>query len=250
VEKSHYRYRTNGPERTAAYHGTFEVDASTAELKRLTVETDDFPPEEAACSVKDTMDYHRVKIGNGDFLLPEVATMDVLYNSGIESVNETRYSECREYTGESTIRFEDDAAVQPAAPSGTRAPRPQKVADPPRPLPAGLRFRIGLTSPIHSETAAAGDAITGVVLRDVKDRKLGVIARKDDVVHGRILQIEQRMFPLPHWTLAIRFDGLDHGGTEQPLSLEMRNGNRGVFIFEQPEEIVIDQSFHSEWQTR
>ncbi len=251
AEKSHYRYRTNGPERTAAYYGTFIVDASTAELKRLTVETDDFPPEEAACSVKDTMDYHRVKIGNGDFLLPEVATMDVLYNSGIESVNQTRYSDCREYAGETTIRFDDGTTPEPSDAPQPPSPQPaRKVSEPQRPLPSGLNFRIGLTSPIHSETAAAGDAITGVVLRDVKDRKLGVIARKDDVVHGRILQIEQRMFPLPHWTLAIRFDGLDHGGAEQPLSLEPRKGDRGVFIFEQPEDIVIDQSFHSEWQTR
>ncbi len=246
AEKSHYRYRTTGPERTAGYYGTFTVDASTAELKRLTVETDDFPPEESACSVKDTMDYHHVKIGNGEFLLPEVATMDVLYNSGVESVNQTRYSDCREYAGETTIHFEDETAPAPSdAPPPTR-----KVAEPPRALPSGLHFRIGLTSPIHSETAAAGDAITGVVLRDVKDRKLGVVARKDDVVHGRILQIEQRMFPLPHWTLAIRFDGLDHGGAEQPLSLEPRDGDRGVFIFAQAADIVIDQSFHSEWETR
>jgi hypothetical protein len=256
AEKSHYRYRTNGPERTAGYYGTFVVDAASAELKRLTVETDDFPPEEAACSVKDTMDYHRVKIGNGDFLLPEVATMDVLYNSGIESVNETRYSGCREYAGESTIRFDDGTAAAPtdappaAAPPVSAPPAQAKVSASPRPLPSGLRFRIGLTSPIHSDTAAAGDAITGVVLRDVKDRKLGVVASKDDIVHGRILQIEQRMFPLPHWTLAIRFDGLDHRGAEQPLSLEVRDTNRGVFIFEQAEDIIIDQSFHSEWQTR
>ncbi len=250
AEKSHYRYRTNGPERTAAYYGTFVVDASTAELKRLTVETDDFPPEEAACSVKDTMDYHHVKIGNGEFLLPEVATMDVLYNSGVESVNQTRYSDCREYAGETTIRFEDDTE-SPDAPTPSARPLPtRKVSEPPRPLPSGLHFRIGLTSPIRTETAAAGDAITGIVLRDVKDRKLGVVARKDDVVHGRILQIEQRMFPLAHWTLAIRFDALDHGGAEQALSLEPRNGDRGVYIFEQDEDIVIDQSFHSEWQTR
>jgi len=171
-------------------------------------------------------------------------------------VNETRYSECREYAGESTIRFDDGTTPAPSdappapAPPAPAPPAPVKISEPPRPLPSGLHFRIGLTSPIHSETAAAGDAITGVVLRDVKDRKLGVVARKDDVVHGRILQIEQRMFPLPHWTLAIRFDSLDHGGGEQALSLEAANGGRGVFIFERSEDIVIDQTFHSEWETR
>ena len=36
--------------------------------------------------------------------------------TGSETVNETRYSDCREYVGESTIRFDDvDAESGPAA---------------------------------------------------------------------------------------------------------------------------------------
>jgi hypothetical protein len=182
-----------------------------------------------------------VKIGNGDFLLPESATMDVLYNEGIESVNEIGYSDCHEYAGESTIRFDDDAAA-PAAPK-TAAAQPARV------LPAGLRFRIGLTSAIHSETAAAGDAVTGVILHEVKDRKLGIVARENDVVHGRILQLEQHMYPFPRWVLGIRFDTLEHDGVEQPLALKSKD-RRGTFIFEQAGNVVIDQSFRSEWETR
>jgi hypothetical protein len=168
----------------------------------------------------------------------------VLFNEGIESRNEISYSDCHEYAGESTIRFDDDAgaaetpktdAAQPAAPA------PQ--------LPKGLRFRIGLTSLIHSETAAAGDAVTGVVLHEVKDRKLGIVARENDVVHGRILQLEHHMYPFPRWLLAIRFDTLEHDGVEQPLALKSRDG-AGTFIFEQAGNVVIDQKFHSEWETR
>jgi len=244
LEKSHYRYSTDGPERTTGYHGSFFVDPAIAELKRLTVVADEFPADEATCRVQDTMDYHRVKIGNGDFLLPEGATMDVLYNEGIESVNEISYSDCHEYAGESTIRFEDDAA--PAEPKTAAAV--QKPAAPARQLPSGLRFRIGLTSPVHTQTAAAGDAVTGVVLHEVKDKKLGIVARENDVVHGRILQLEQHMYPFPRWLLAIRFDSLEHDGVEQPLELKSRE-RRGTFIFEQAGEIVIDQSFHSEWET-
>jgi hypothetical protein len=85
LEKSRYRYSTDGPERTTGYHGSFLVDPAPAELKRLTVVADEFPASEAACRVEDTMDYHRVKIGNGDFLLPEAATMDVLFNEGISA---------------------------------------------------------------------------------------------------------------------------------------------------------------------
>lgn len=205
------------------------------------------PDGEEACQVEDTMDYHRVKIGNGDFLLPEVATMDVLYNSGSESVNETSYSDCREYAGESTIRFEDDVAGTPAQPSAPKPAEPGVIA--PRQLPSGLSFRIGLTSPIHSGTAAAGDAVTGVVLHEVKDRKLGVVARENDIVHGRILQLEQHMYPFAGWVLAIRFDTLEHAGVEQPLVLKSKERS-GTFVFGQAGNIVIDQSFHSEWETR
>ncbi len=245
LARSHYTYHSRGPDRTTGYHGTFLVDPATAELKRLTILADQFPPGEDACSVEDTMDYHRVKIGNGDFPLPEVATMDVLYNSGTESVNETRYSDCHEYTGESTIRFDDDPG-----PAGAAAPK--AAALPPRRLPRGLRFRIGLAEPIHSRTAAAGDAVTGVVLADVKDRKHSVVARANDTVHGRILQLEQRTLPFPRWTLAIRFDTLEHDGAEQPLTLKSRHTGSmdGVFIFEQAGDIEIDRSFQSEWETR
>ncbi len=243
-ERSHYTYRTDGPDRITGYHGFFLVDPATAELKRLTVVADEFPAHEATCRVIDTMDYHRVKIGNGDFLLPETATMDVLFNEGIESRNEITYSDCHEYAGESTIRFDDDAGA-----AGTPKPVTAQHAAPAPQLPKGLRFRIGLTSPIHSETAAAGDALTGLVLQEVKDRKLGIVARENDVVHGRILQLEHHMYPFPRWLLAIRFDTLEHDGVEQPLALKSREGP-GTFTFEQAANVVIDRKFHTEWETR
>ncbi len=244
LEKSHYTYSTNGPDRTAAYHGSFLVDPASAELKRLTVVADRFPAGDEVCRVEDNMDYHRVKIGNGDFLLPAAATMDVLFGDGIESVNEIGYSDCHEYAGQATIRFDDDAGAP-----GTPKKETQEPAAAARQLPAGLRFRIGLTSPIHSETAAAGDAVTGVILHEVKDRKLGVIAREKDIVHGRILQLEEHMYPVPRWLLAIRFDTLEHDGVEFPLALKSRERG-GSFVFAQAGNIVIDQSFHSEWETR
>jgi hypothetical protein len=218
--------------------------ASASFREGITVVADQFPPGDEVCRVEDNMDYHRVKIGNGDFLLPEAATMDVLFSEGIESVNEISYSDCHEYAGRATIRFDDDAVAIGAPKS--EGPQP---AAPARQLPPGLRFRIGLASPLRSETAAAGDAVTGVILHEVKDRKLGLIARENDVVHGRILQLEQHMYPFQRWLLAIRFDTLEHDGAEQPLALKPRERG-GTFVFAQVGDVVIDQSFHSEWETR
>jgi hypothetical protein len=248
--RSHYTFHRRGGagRQITGYHGSFRVDPETADLRFLTILADEFPAEDATCSVEDTMNYHRVRIGNGDFLLPSVATLDILYQNGGESVNETRYSSCREYTGDSTIRFDDDAA--PAAEtmpekstSGLAASRGLQQGK----LPPGLLFRIALASPISSQTAAAGDAITGIVLGEVKDSTVGQIAHENDIVHGRILQLEQNMFPA-FWMIAIRFDSLEHGGVERPISLKARAG--GIFTFNQTGSLELDRTFQSEWETK
>ena len=49
--------------------------------------------------------------------------------------------------------------------------------------------------------------------------------------------------------LTIRFDTLEHDGVEQSLALKSRDC-RGTYVFAQAGNIVIDQSFHSELETR
>src|SRR5580698_2143748 len=96
--------------------------------------------------VEDTMDYHRVKIGDGEFLLPESSKMNILFFDGKESRNETHYSDCREY------------------------------------------------------------------------------ARANDLVHGRILRLEQFVSPSPRWVVEIRFNRIEHNGVEQALDVRPVGG--------------------------
>lgn len=261
LAKSGYRVRTNGPGRIVGYRGTFSVDPADGDLQQLVVESDQFGQGDEVCRVQHTMDYSRVKIGSGDFLLPEVAAMDALYRGGAESLNETRYSDCREYVGESTIRFDDvDAAAGPAASRAALQPLPPKV-----------RLLVGLTTPINTEIAAAGDKVDGVLLRDVIDKKQGAMAKANDRVHGRILRLQQYMAPMPRWFIAIRFDTIERRGVETPIALKpVDDGDRsaqrapgkmplgamerpdgaGVFVFAEHGNVALDQRFHSEWETR
>lgn len=267
--KSHYRYHSGYIEKILPFHGEFYVDAASGDLRRLTVETTDPPSGSDLCHLVNTMDYRRAKIGGGEFILPQVTTMEVLYQDGSESKNETHFADCHEYVGESTIRFDDpdDAAGAVAADT------------PLRPLPPGVRLQIGLEGVIDTDTAAAGDVVTGVVLRDVKDKKLGVLALRNDHVRGRILGLEQFMDPQPRWIVTIRFDAMERRGVEQSLSLTPRDdgertrltftsGNRtgqarplvlpplphppgsGVFVYQERGKLVLDKGFHSEWETR
>jgi hypothetical protein len=247
IEKSSYRYHTNGPEKKIGFGGTFSLDPSNADVEQLVVATDQFAPGDAACRVEHVMNYQRVKIGDGDFLLPEVSAMNVVYQAGAESRNETHYSDCREYVGESTIRFDE---VDPAA-----APATAKAGL--QPLPPKVRLRIGLSKPIDLANTAAGDEVTGIVLQ------------ANERVHGRILRLRQYLSPLPRWVIAIRFDTIERGGFEQPITLKpLDDGDRparfrgpmlprsvterpegaGVFIFSE-RNLVLDQKFQSEWET-
>jgi len=272
LEKSHYQTRMgDGKDRIIGYHGAFYVIPATATLRRLEVVAEQFPSGEA-CRVVDTMDYATVKIGTGDFMLPEVSTMDVLYSTGDEARNETHFSRCREYVGESTIRFDDpDDNASPAA--AARAAL--------KSLPPKTHIRVKIDPPVNSATAAAGDPITGVVEHDVKE-KGQVIVRATDRLHGRLLRLEQNMVPTPQWTVAIRFDSIERDGVVQPVTFKpVDDGDRtptppggmmgrrggtitpqqpvmkikrpegaGLFILPGLGYLILDQKFHSEWETR
>ena len=272
VGKSHYQTRMgDGKDRIIGYHGAFYVIPATATLRRLEVVAEQFLTGEA-CRVVDTMDYTTVKIGSGEFMLPAISTMDVLYATGDEAHNETHFSGCREYVGESTIRFDDpDDSASPAAAAREAL----------KSLPPKTHIRVKIDPPINSATAAAGDPITAVVERDVK-QKGQVIVRATDRLHGRLLRLEQNMVPTPEWTVAIRFDAIERDGVTQPVSFKpVDDGDRrptpppgmmgrrggtitpqqpamnlkrpegaGIFILPGLGNLILDQKFHSEWETR
>lgn len=261
-DQSRYSYRSNGDgeRRRIGYHGSFTIDTQREELRQIIVDADQFPAVEQMCRVQDVLDYHNVKIADRDFLLPETATMTVLFNNGEESRNETTYSGCREYVGETTISFGDDALSEAITPRTVRAPQP---------LPAGMRLTIAMTSRIDSRTAAAGDAIAGVVVGG---------QRGGDIVHGRILRLEQDVSPARRWVVAIRFDSIEHPpargertADQRPMNLRpmhlqplddgirgrrnailriKRPPGAGVFVLNGGENLVLDGKFRSEWETR
>lgn len=242
--RSNYRYRSaiDGVAQTIGYRGGFSVDPADGDLKQLVVDTDDFAPGDRACSARHEMNYHRVRIGDSEFLLPEVSRMTALYRDGAESANETHYSACREYVGESTIRF-DDSETPPAPPAAA-----SKNA--PAPLRPRTRLQITLSQTIDTDRSAAGDEITG----------FATFGRESGLVYGRIIRLAQ--FTVPYrWILAIRFDAIERAGVTQPLSLKPIDGtfhspftalpdDAGVFAFDGRGSLVLDRNFRSLWETR
>src|SRR5439155_4513410 len=101
------------------------------------------------------------------------------------------------------IRFDD--ADEPGPPSAET--KPARLLSR-QALPPGTQIRVKIDPPVNSETAAAGDPITGVVEHEIK-RKGQVLVRTSDRLRGRVLRLEQFLVPLPHWIVAIRFDSIE-----------------------------------------
>jgi hypothetical protein len=272
-EKSHYKYSTGKGYAVAAYHGSFYADPDSADLKQLNLEATEFPPSDQVCRVADTIQYTRTTIGQNNFMLPGTSSMDVIYRNSTESLNETSFANCREYVGESTIRFDVD--------ENGNVPEAEKRAEL-RPLPPKTRLRVRISPPVNSATAAAGDPIVGVVDTAVKV-KGEVVVRVGDKLHGRIVRLEQTLGPAPRWTVAILFEALERNGFEQKVTLKpMDDGDRspvgpaggggrrggftaatppstitderpvggGIFSFAESGNLVLGQKFESEWESR
>jgi hypothetical protein len=259
VERSHYRYTVDAKEYvTIGYRGSFLVEPATADLRELDVDVSEFPPSSGVCRVQDRIEYARTKIGDDTFLLPSYSTMDVIYRNFTESFNETTFSGCREYVGDSTIRFNvDDSGESPEEVKRRGLPK----------LPPKTHIRVHIDPPIDSRTAAAGDPITGVVISRVKKKGV-VLVNAGDKLHGRIVRLEQVMGRAPRWTVAIVFNTIERNGIQEPVLLapdddgersahpnpergnEPRPEGGGVFSFQRSGDLVLDRNFVSAWETR
>ncbi len=286
---SHFLYGTNSGRLTVGYHGTFQADPTSSDLRRLTISAENLPGN--VCRMEHSVDYARQTIGGSDFLLPSTSSVDVLYIDGTESRNQTAYSGCRQYLGESTIHFEgENSSGSPESSSGNNVAALL-------PLPPKTRLHIRISPPLDTATAAAGDQIIGVVTSQVKDNGR-VLASTGDKLLGRIVRLEHvtttpSVAPPPPsaqqaaqmqlfgqrqptgitstWVLAVVFDTLERGGATQPVKLRpLDDGYRtiagvatgqgvtqadrpaggGMFIFRPEGGLILDQKFESAWETQ
>ena len=159
--------------------GQFWVDRANLDVLKLefvvTEIPDGFPLKDAGESIE----YERIRIGTGDFLLPKKASLNLQMDDDLIKVNRTTFSSCRQYSGDSVIRFEglvDEAEA---------AKGPEEVK-----IPPGTLITIELRTAVDSGKSAIGDPVEGVVYRAVK-AKGDVLLPKGAIVEGRITKIQK-----------------------------------------------------------
>jgi hypothetical protein len=261
---SHYRVRLADGTGwfTAAYDGTVLVDPQTADPIRLTIRTEELPHATESCQTMAELDYTRVKLGQRELLLPQRTTQRFVAPTGQETENTTTFSNCREYSTESTINFfgETDASALAA----------QNTSAAPTTIPGGMHFRLTLLAPIDSDQAAGGDRFAATLVDPLRQGKQ-TLAPKGSVVEGHVTLVKIFYLAQPQTVIALTPETVQVRGSTLHLSavpdlaayaLALRsNRSRGVDIFLPPpgeraglfrfhgKRAIMNRGFASDWLT-
>jgi len=261
AEASNYRVRggKHGEWRITAYDGTFRLDAESGELRWLRIRTDELPPETEMCEAISTLQYERVRIGDGDFLLPRESELHIVRRDTQETTNVTKFSSCREYHAESTVRFGDEPE---AGGSGAKPGDEQRGS-----LPEGVSLTLAFTAPIDTDTAAAGDWITAKVTSAVREPKSKrVLVPAGALARGRITRMRHNLGWQPHFLISILFETLEINGEARPFTARLDRseeppmvrttvarppaGDASTLVFVTPKDrYVVPAGYSAKWLT-
>src|SRR5581483_1454455 len=222
-------------------------------------------PEAAGmCQSSVTLEFGEVPIGNEPFVLPTHSWQMFIEADGEEIENTTEFAGCREYRGESTIKYGETGPVP--VESTARQTAPQAAMD------LGLKFTLELTAAIETRTAAAGDRFSARLVHDLRDLKGRVVARGGSVVDGRLRRVET-LVQQHEVVVVLAPAAVIAGGNRLPLSASLdwsflqqeykSTGQRGglevlmpavgerpagVFLLMSPQTVMRAGS-RSEWRT-
>lgn len=234
MSESRFTMRMGQVSAAVGYRGSFWADRDTHQLRRLFLAMHEIPPQLSLDHGTVRIDYERRRLGENYFLLPAEAETSMTTDDGTESRNRTTYANCRQYSGESSLIFEEPEETTPAA---AAAP----VID--WKLPKDLRVTLRLIADLHAQKTAVGDTVEFTVWRDAMQRRESWLA-KGARVRMRVTYLRCVDSPLPACALALRpesfEDGNKHGaftaGMEEPALTSMlaqtgpRSTNQGLIL--------------------
>jgi hypothetical protein len=194
---SGYTLRVNRIEDTVGYHGSFWADPATLDVRRLEIFADDIPKRLETQSAFDRMDYARVAIGGEPFLLPVESVLELTAQE-TEHRNFIRFTGCRQYTGESVLKFTED--VVEGAPVIIPLSGPAEIE-----LPGGIELQFALTEQLDLQKSAVGDELTVTLHSDLRHKRQRLVP-KGAVARGRISRLERHP---DHIVLGLRFTDLE-----------------------------------------
>ena len=217
VEKSGYRVKVPGGWMVIGYSGTVLLDPEAKDLVKLVVRTDELPAESTACQATSEVTYARTSIHDRMVLVPHETKLYTIHTTGHETLNQTSYASCREYS--STVKMIFDGKAISSEPATAKVPDAgSSENETSAPLPAGLHFNAHVITPIDVATAAAGDPIEAVLLNPMHGKKKEVFAPAGAHLHGRLRTVKWWTEPSENLQITVQFESIEIGGKKVPLS--------------------------------
>jgi hypothetical protein len=242
IGKSGYRVKVPHGWAVTGYSGTLLLDPEADDLVQLVVRTDELPSISSACQATSEVTYKRTPIHERMVLVPHETRLYTITAAGSESMSQTTYANCREYS--STVKMIFGGETTSAGPAAAATP----AAEPPAPLPAGLHFSAHITTPLDGDTAAAGDLIEAVLTAPIRDKK-AVIAPAGAILHGRLRTVRSWIDPFDSLQIGLQFESLEIGGRKVPLSAVFYAPPRAMFAganrmrFLKPDDSFVGGTF-------
>lgn len=206
---SQYIVRIPPIEAAVGYSGTLLSDSLSRDLLRIEMVLDEIPPFLPLKSGHKLITYERVRIGESAYLLPKLSEMTLVHANGAESFNRTTFSACRQFTGESTLIFEDVPGDAPA-----RAPTVAVT------LPENLAIEIKLNENLDLSKAATGDQVRFIVSKNaVSNKQVALPAGAS--VDGRISAVECIDAPVLYCFAHIRLESFSFDNKEGSIRAEL-----------------------------
>lgn len=158
---SHYEVIVPPAKAVVGYALTAWHDASSLELLRLELLSEEFPKEISLRRTFKAIEYATAQVNGLPVRLPSMTELSMTTLGGVENRTVSTFSNCHEYKGESTLTFEEPAPEQAARRGDTTHRRPA-AAD----LPAGVEVQVKLDDAVDLRQAARGDQVSMTVSRD------------------------------------------------------------------------------------
>lgn len=227
-ELSSYRLRVPPHQAIVGFHGTLWADATTLDLLRLEVQADDIPPELNLAGVHIVLDYGRLRVADGTFLLPASSELTMTTLQSDESRNLSKFSACRQYQSESKLALSETYSEAPE-------PKPAGLK-----LAAAAQIELALDEAIDLENAIVGNPVRAVLAKALKDGER-VMVPEGSAVTGRLVRLEKETLPFEHYVVGFEFDGLESGGQAIRFHATLRDSDSAPGLMRQSKK--MDPSF-------
>lgn len=237
-----------------AYDGTLVVDPKTFDVVRITIRQLGLPRTAAACASVITLNYQSVRLKDAALLLPAVVRLVAVLRNGTKSVDQTVFSDCREFVGQSAVHFREEPSK-----ATSPEPAPEELT-----VTGNQQFEIVFTQDIDTRTAAAGDAIQCELATPIRNGER-IVAPKGTQVTARIVELTRTYRGRRTVRLAFRPESIGLGGAALTLvalpsaaTEEMKRprgvtwsgaGDKLTGVIGLKGELLLTRGLRSEWLT-